>query len=434
MFGELDDHYEVTLYDVGMIRGPSVTAPKVPEKSTHAEYFTNNVLVGKHVESEGQKFLNGAIIHLTGLEEWCDASGFRGGIGQRSNEIATEFVKLDFHASASAHYKVGDGKRLRFLSEYRGPYSFSDRKSFHISERNSIELLVSEPISLRQMIAEVTIWQTFIAYGLRQPSYIDELMLLEHSGGEDFTRLALIMPGRRADAVGEIPPAKHTLFNQTKLGAKTESVLRHWRDKYEIIEMAVLLLMSTLYQEDAYFHISLLNYLQSLEILHRETCALGRFPDRNTQKRTLAALRRAIPTDLEDELRTYICGQLGYIGGLTLLDRLNHLFAQYPESLGPLFRNPAKDMALLKDARNFLTHFGGQKKFDKDFLWSKEAYVLKEKARLFVEICILGQLGMSDEEIHTLMEECGFYRDWRFRNQLEALNEHIASQNGDHEV
>jgi Apea-like HEPN len=168
--------------------------------------------------------------------------------------------------------------------------------------------------------------------------------------------------------------------------------------------MAILLFTGTAYDSSDFVHSKFLAYLQALEVLHRELFGGSRFPDKETQKVTIEALRGAIPSVLNATLRAGIEQQLGSsVGMLTLLDRLKALFGRYSNSLRPLFPNSHAEMKALSDARNFLTHRSDRKNFRKDFLWSRELMSLSDRARLFMEICLLGALGMHDAEIYELI-------------------------------
>ena len=84
-------------------------------------------------------------------------------------------------------------------------------------------------------------------------------------------------------------------------------------------------------------------------------------------------------------------------------------------------------MELLKDTRNFLTHYGDQRSFGKEFLWSRTIVTLKEKARLFLEICLLGMIGMSDDEIVELLNQFLPYEDWCMETVIEIANDMLRS-------
>lgn len=391
-FGQIENEYiyEVSLFNTGLVRGPSVVFPKQPGRETTAEFYTNNILIGDHVTNEMHPFLNGVLLHLTGLEEWCHPSGFSGKIDHGApGELATEIVNVSFEASASPYYDLGDGRLLRFLSQYTGPHVFSGTKNIALAQRNSIELVFSGLMSIKEILAEITIWQTFITFGLRRPSYIDEVTLLIHSGAKQPTRMGLIVPGRKPDPSQGQRGSRHVLFNQSKLGPNIASYLKKWRETQDDVEIAILLFSGAAYQDTVHIHTNLLTYLQALEILHRESFKIDRFPDSKSRRDTIRSLRAAVPALLDELLQNQIRKQLGYIGSLTLLDRLKHLFSLYPKSLTPLFRRGNADMELLKDTRNFLTHYGDQRSFGKEFLWSRTIVTLKEKARLFLEICLL---------------------------------------------
>jgi len=433
-YGVLDNgyDYEVSLFNVGMKKGPSSTFPKQPGRETTAEFFTNNILVGGHISDEDQPFLHGALVLLTGLDEWCDKSGFSGSVKRDpSEDIATETVEIAFKASSTPHYDVGDGRLIRFLSEYRGPLMFDYRQSFELRQRNSVNLTFAKAISVKDLLAEISIWQSFVTLGLRNASYIEEVTVLVHTHGENFTRFGLIVPGRNPDASRKRRGAREHFFNYSKLGDDAGHLLKAWRTGQEKIEIAVLLFTSNAYQDAGYIHIHLLSYLQALEILHRETLKSDRFQTADSRRQTISALRAAIPSDLGDELRKEIYGQLAFVGSLTLLDRLKHLLSLYPKSLRPLFARGDMDMMLLKNVRNFLTHYSGQKALTKDFLWSRDIAVLKEKARLFVETCLLGAIGMSDDQIHSLMDQFEAYRDWRMETSMEFINAMLKEESSD---
>ena len=83
-------------------------------------------------------------------------------------------------------------------------------------------------------------------------------------------------------------------------------------------------------------------------------------------------------------------------------------------------------MELLKDTRNFLTHYGDQRSFGKEFLWSRTIVALKEKARLFLEICLLGMIGMSDDEIVELLNQFLPYEDWCMETVIEIANDMLV--------
>ena len=137
------------------------------------------------------------------------------------------------------------------------------------------------------------------------------------------------------------------LFDQSKLGTRIGVYLRAWREQQDKTEIPTLLFTAADYQSQTYIHVNLLAYLQALELLHREFFDSHRFPDEKTRRDTLKALRKAIPSSLDEKLRRALSDQLGFIGALTLYDRLQELFRTYQKSVTPLFPRGDDDMILL---------------------------------------------------------------------------------------
>ena len=163
------------------------------------------------------------------------------------------------------------------------------------------------------------------------------------------------------------------------------------------------------YLNDVYVHTNTLTYLQALEVFHRQMYKGDKFPNATTRRTTLRTLRSAIPKSLDEGLRCEIAAGLAFVGSPSLLERLKYLFYKYPKCLKPLFPLGDEDMVLLKNARNFLTHYGDIGGLTKEFMSSREVFVLGEKARLFLEVCLLGVMGMTDDEILVLLKDFGPY-------------------------
>ncbi|EIG59000.1 hypothetical protein Bra1253DRAFT_03720 [Bradyrhizobium sp. WSM1253] len=423
---EADYSYDVTLFDVALRRGPSHSYPKAPLTETIAEFVTHTLLVGGHLASQDEALFDGTIFKLTGLDEWCDATGFAGRHENTTpNELATGSLTVAFQERATPRYDLGNGTTLRLLSEYAGPRQFENSKQVTLRERNTIELVFPVALPIKTTVQELHIWQSFLTFGLRQASYTDEVYLLRRTS-RGYDRFGLLLSGRKIPELRR-RRERDALFRQSTFSDRIEERLRGWRQKHDQIDLAILIFSGAAYQDSAYVHTNLLTYLQALEVLHRELYKADRFPDDEARKATLKALRAAIPKTLDPSLRKQLSDSIQFVGAVTLLDRLKQLFSLYPKSLTPLFRRGGDDMGLLKDVRNFLTHYGGKKTLTKDFLWSRDAVVLKEKAHLFLEICLLGAMGMSDDEIQELVSNFEPYLDWRMETSIEFMNEYLKN-------
>ncbi|HZL59175.1 MAG TPA: HEPN domain-containing protein [Stellaceae bacterium] len=418
LFGRMRGHYQydVTLFRTGMMRGPAIGSSSGGDHDSEMQLFTNTILVGGHIDSEDEHVVSAALVRATGLDEWCDGSGFEGQMEMPSASFGTERVNLSYQGSASEFYPTGAGNALRLVSHYRGPMFFHGPKDVIMREEDLIELRFDNDLSINQVLHEIGIWQSFITFALRRPSYMDEIRLTLKESVEAPFGSTLLVPGRKNDISAKNRRRRDILFTRSALGDRIGMFIEAWRQNYTKIEMPVMLLTGTTYQSDAFLHSKLLACLQALEVLHRERHEGSRFSDNEARRTTINALRSAIPGTLDPILFDEISQQLGFVGELTLLDRLKYFFGLYPLTLRPLFPAGDSDMALLKDARNFLTHYGRGKEFNREFLESRKLLILAEKAQLFVEICFLGLLGMNDQEIVGMINRFEPYVNCRTTN------------------
>jgi hypothetical protein len=403
--------YDVTLFNVGVMKGPNV-ASRAQEVETEATFFTNDVLIGSHIDSEEIPCVRGALVKLTGLDIWWDESGFSGDTTVVDGPLRLRSVSLQYEERATEVFEVVPDVWIRFQARYEGATSFSHVKSVPMRESVYLELLFAQEVSLTKLQREIQVWQQFFSIGLREAVYIDEIRLRFHEAPEAAFPFELRVPGRRQSDLSGAHRGWFRLHTRSKLGDRLGRVLRTWRQRYDDLETVIALVSGAAYQEQAHTHVKLLAYLQALEILHRQRLGGSRFPNKDLKERTFTALRAALPQDLPETIRKDISQQISFIGSLTLVERLGGVFAQYPKTLGRLFKSPEGDMALLRDVRNFLVHYGEKARFGIDILSSPRLMVLHEKARLFAEIAMLGELGIDDEELPQFLTRFEPYAEW----------------------
>jgi hypothetical protein len=149
-----------------------------------------------------------------------------------------------------------------------------------------------------------------------------------------------------------------------------------------------------------------------IEVFHRELYDDDEFQNSAAKQSALSPLRAAIPSGLSPEVKKQISDRLGDICGAVYLERLQSLFQRYPKCLSPLFPRGDEDLKTLRDARNFLTHYDEERgKLKKEFMSSRDVYVVGRKAQLFLEVCFLGAMDMTDDENLALLKDFGPYRE-----------------------
>jgi hypothetical protein len=248
IFGRLTGNYcnDVTLFTVGMITSPTGFT-NYGERKTDIEFFTNIILVGAHAASQDDPIVSSALLRVTGLEEWCDTTGFSGQMDAPSAMQGAERVDVSYTASSSIPYAIGSGKSLRLISHYKGPMSFYKPKRVSMSEEDIIELCFADKVSLNDVLYESSIWQNFLTFGLREASYLSELLLSVGLTTGRESNCTLLVPGRRVGTIGKRRHVTEVLFTRSKIEDRLAEYVRNWRQHYETIEMPILLFTGTAY-------------------------------------------------------------------------------------------------------------------------------------------------------------------------------------------
>jgi hypothetical protein len=398
--------YQVSLLDVGVSRPAS---GGLGNEVIEIELFAQTVVIAAHIRSSTSRVITGARCRLSGLREWSDESGFVGKIERVPVGAVGSVTRVTHQEAATSYYAIGRYRQLRLVRRYSGPVIFPLLKQIQIEEVDEIELRFRGRVSLRQLMGEILVWQTFLAFAVRQASIILGLRIrLRDDGANSFSREVLI-PIRKPQPASLLSARRSALFLRSTWG---DDVLRRWASAYRKLANAVNLFAGTTYQENAFVHTTLLFYLQALEVYHREAFPDAQlFRDQASRKQTLIALRKALPGSLPDDVRKRVKERLGWVGELSFLERLYRLRDEHEMSVGPLFPN-ANDMQLLRDVRNFLTHYGNKKTVQEDFATSRRAFVLREKTRFFVEACFLSAIAIDDADIYEQFDQSPAYTYW----------------------
>jgi hypothetical protein len=340
MWGQLTSEpmLDISVFQARTKRGPTQTHPLKKERETEVAYSASYVLVGAHVETVNDPLLDRVVFGLSNLEDWCNTTGFTGKVERPvfrpSKDAPVEAsVELSFQDSATHVFDIGGGRRLRFLSLYRGPEYFDREKQVELRERNRIEIVFPKLVSIEQALDEIRIWQTFIAFGLRIPVFLDDIIFLRGSG-KRLQPMHLYVPERRREVPKRNRYRPQVLFDQARLGKALAKCLREWRQHQNSIGTAVLLFRGACYLNDVYIHTNVLTYLQALEVFHRAAYKGDKFPNAGARKSTLSTLRKAIPKHLDATLRRELAEGLSYVGSPSLLDHLKSLFHKYPNASG----------------------------------------------------------------------------------------------------
>jgi hypothetical protein len=251
---------DISIFQARSTRAPTKTYPPKEERETEVAFSASHILVGAHVKTVDDPFIDRVLFGLSGLEEWCNATGFSGRIVRRSSQPrasrgkpADTSVNVSFQTSVTRFFNIGGGRRLRFLSLYRGLKHFDREKQVELKERNRIEIVFPKRVSVEQALDEVRLWQTFISFGLRISTFLDDIAVVRQRGRR-LERMGLFVPEYKWEMPKRQRYGRLVLFNQSKLGNKIGKRLREWRESQDRIGMTVLLFRGACYIGDLHPH------------------------------------------------------------------------------------------------------------------------------------------------------------------------------------
>jgi hypothetical protein len=283
---------------------------------------------------------------------------------------------------------LNDGSKLSFLTAYHGLLVFNRVKAVTLSETDYVRIECPNRESIDQIWQRAHAIRSLVGFGMRRAACVDDIVLFIPGG----PRAILIFA--RSDS-GDAHPTMTPLFTRPALSNKMTHYLRAWHDNFPKLEAVLALASAADYQSGTYYSLQFLSYAQAIETLHRRT-RKGRFEDHDAYKPTLAVLKRAIPEDLQEDYRKRIESGLNHLNEWSLLQRLYDFYDLEARNIRRLFPERDRDMRLIRDVRNYLTHFEDRGRRMEKYIQDRSFVILTRKLRFFVEMCLLRSIGMSE--------------------------------------
>ncbi|SCB40225.1 hypothetical protein GA0061098_1008100 [Bradyrhizobium shewense] len=275
----------------------------------------------------------------------------------------------------------------------------------NLVERHGVRIVFGEPQSILTAEQWVTKTCRLMSLALRCPIACRVYTLEREPSGS-----ASVVTPWSASRTAETKTL-HPLFTRPKKQTVYAKVLRSWFAKYDKLEPVISLRAALLSQPEKYREFEFLAYVQALEALHRRTRPTRRIVTEKQFSVLQRKLVEAIPARWK--AKGELVRKLSYLNEISLADRLRDVFACDKELLSKLFRDEAQDIALIRDIRNYLTHYEGKRKEKKIRAYTEtlKFWYLTSKVSLLLEIAILRAIGFGQAEVRMLIQNDPTYRD-----------------------
>ena len=173
-----------------------------------------------------------------------------------------------------------------------------------------------------------------------------------------------------------------------------EIILNKWLNKASSLEIFFNLYFEIIYNSGIHLEHKFLNLILALEAYHRKTKENFELPE-DKFKDMLDEIVNLVP----EKYKSWLREKLNYSNEKNLRRRLKEIMDEFSYAISLFIQDENIKHFIDKviKTRNYLIH--KDDKIEKNVAKDKELFYLVEKLKLIVEICILKELGFTQDEI-----------------------------------
>jgi hypothetical protein len=357
------------------------------------EIHANAAIVGFHCK-DSDPVLSSASVRLRHLKEWWGRSGI---------ESDNSLKPPDFGARyrSSEPVLIYDNEHFRisirsFITGSVGRYEAS------MEEDVAFEMSASTPRPLSEFQRLSRACGDFLSVACLTLCDVEDFSLVPPAEAGGTRRIgtfhAVPFFKKRAERSSAVA---HMLFRFADIEEHAQAVFGAWFSKLDQLLDARTLYLVGIYGQ-GYIEHRLLALTQAAEAFHRRFYRDRYIDDADFETEVLKPLTAAIPSGIDESLKTAIAARLKFANEYSLCRRLRSLFVEHDDVLALLVPEPAGYISPIVDTRNEFTHFpvpaaeirkpGQRPEPERVLLYN---WIL----RLLLESCFLSALGFAKDDI-----------------------------------
>jgi len=367
-----------------------------------AEIVAYSGVIGGHFQSADQMKFIKVTAELSHLHEWAWRSGLqltrkKSGKGWQVTHDMLPEIRL----AALGDFELGLEFTGQLLPEY-GKCSLSENCLLAVEAKKLMPFESFETIILQ--------FQGFVALALTRPVYTRSLkgridkpkaIIQGQSIYDDFE---IIRKDAPRDEKNERLMPHDMQFCLVDLQPEPSAFIKQYFEKRKLLEPVSDLYLSTLYNPRMYVQQRYLALAHAIEAYHRAFVG-GKYQSNDEYRDGLEKrLWDAVPETIDPDFRSSLKNKLKYLHEFSLRKRVRDICEKYSTVLTPYLGEATAFASAVADQRNLLTHPDPTSEEQRPPIDLIKVWLKCEQLSLLLEVCLLHEIGFSEEEVSKLMQ------------------------------
>lgn len=251
-------------------------------------------------------------------------------------------------------------------------------------------------------------FQHFIALGVSQPIYALSIKAridkhVERSEDKKDPKICeIIRKLSPSDDVNKKIFPQEMQFCLGDLKPDAAVYIKRFFEKYHLLKPVCDLYFSTRYNQNMYVSQRFLALAHAVEAYHR-TFIGGKYQSNDEYQSGLQkTLEEALPKNMDADFKASLKNKFKYLHEFSLRKRLQDICKRFVDSIKPFLGEPAEFAGETSELRNLLTHRDPTDESRPEIPDWTEIWLKCEQLSLLLEVCLLHELGFSEQSISTL--------------------------------
>jgi len=360
--------------------------------------------IGEHFSSADDILFDSLQVEYHGLGAWLDIYGFKRPTYQNDPNSIT----LQYEQPPAIEFDLVEGWKVKIDFSYYAPFEgFIPRLKAVIEQRP--EFILTPPskssyFAFRDRMDRFTHFLTLCYFAA--PGIANVIGNINNPEPEKLelpvNPITIIFRSTTISHRRKRSNRRDFLLTYTDMARAFQKIVQHWWRLEVIAEASLDILVESLMERTAPVELRFLILVQALENWHRRLND-AHHADPVAHKKRVKEVKDAIKQSYPEwPHHKWLHEKIGYDHGPNLQARLEDIVTGIPDMVrSALLDNEPNFILRVKDNRNYFTHYGEQLEEKKAPL--SELLVLSQKLMLILIICILKELGLTNDEIEALM-------------------------------